>query len=84
MYEKDDQSLVFDCTYLKSVNTKFPFYVDQDHDLLPETCAYPFRFDEPKETKIDPIDSVHSLTPSTVPDRYKPLILPPIFHAFVK
>jgi len=55
-----------------------------NHNLLPETCAYPFRVDESKETKTDPTTSVHSLTPATVLDRYKPLILPPIFHAFLE
>ena len=80
MYEKDDQSL--DSTYLKSVNTKFPFDIDQDQDLLAENCIYPFQADEPQEIKTNPIDSVHTPRPCKIPDRYKPLILPLILHDF--
>ena len=82
LYEKDDQSL--DSTYLKSVNTEFPFDFDQDQDLLPENCAYPFQVDEPQEMKTNPIAYVHTPTPCKILDRSKPLILPLILHDLPK
>jgi hypothetical protein len=40
------------------------------------------QLDEPQEIKTNPTASVHTPTPCKIPDRYKPLILPPILHDF--
>ena len=78
LYDKGDQNL--HSTYPKSVNTKFRF----DPGLLTFPTSYDdsLQSDEPKENKIDPVALVYNPTPFIVPDRYKPLILPFVLHAF--
>jgi len=42
------------------------------------------QIDEPQETKTDSIPAVNTPTPCKIPDRYKPLVLPFVLHAFPK
>ena len=78
LYEKGDQNL--HSTYSKSVNAEFPF----DPGLLTFPTYYDdsLQSDEPKENKTDPATLVHAPTPCKIPDRYKPLVLPSVLHAF--
>ena len=80
LYDKGDQNL--HSTYSKNVNTEFPF----DPGLLTFPTSYDdsLQSDEPKENKIDPVGLVYTPTPYIVPDRYKPLVLPSVLHAFPK
>ena len=80
LYDKGDQNIHL--THSKSVNTEFPF----DHGLLTFPTSYDdsLQSDEPKENKIDPVALVYTPTPYIVPDRYKPLVLPSVLHAFPK
>ena len=79
-YDKGDQNL--QSTHSKSVNTKFPF----DPSLLTFPTSYDdsLQSDEPKEKKIDPIALVYIPNTVIIPDRYKPLVLPFVLHAFHK
>ena len=78
LYEKGHQNL--HSTYSKSVNVEFPF----DPGLLTFPTSYvdSLQSDEPKEKKTDPTALVHTPTPCKIPDRYKPLVLPSVLHAF--
>ena len=78
LYDKGDQNL--HSIYSKSVNIEFPF----DPDLLTFPTSYDdsLQSDEPKESKTDPVALVYTPTPFIIPDRYKPLVLPSILHAF--
>ena len=78
LYEKGHQNL--HSTYSKSVNVEFPF----DPGLLTFPTYYDdsLQSDEPKENKTDPAALVHTPTPCKIPDRYKPLVLPSVLHAF--
>jgi len=78
LYDKGDQNLQL--TYSKSVNTEFPF----DPGLLtfPTSHDDSLQRDEHKEKKPDPVALVYTHTPFIVPDRYKPLVLPSVLHAF--
>ena len=63
---------------LKIVNTKDLHAFELDQDPFSEFC------DEPQATKSDSIPVVHTPTPCKIPDRYKPLVLPSVLHAFPK
>jgi len=63
---------------LKIVNTKDLHAFELDQDPFSEFC------DEPQATKSDSIPAVHTPTPCKIPDRYKPLVLPSVLHAFPK
>ena len=78
MYDKDDQNL--DSTYSKSVNTEFSF--DLGPHPFSESYDDHIQIDEPKEIKIDTTTFVHTPTLCKILDRYKPLVLPLILHAF--
>jgi len=84
LYLRKDPQPAFDSFPLKIVDTKdlHAFELDQDHFL--ESCDDHLQTDEPQETKIDCTPSVHTPIPCKIPNRYKPLILPPISHAFPK
>ena len=84
LYLRKDPRPAFDSFPLKIVNTKYSHVFDLDQD--PSSKSYDDRLqtDEPKETKTDSTPSVHIPIPCKIPDRYKPLILPPISHAFPK
>ena len=69
---------------LKIVNTKDLHAFELDQDLSFESCDDCLKTDEPQETKTDSTASVYTSTPRKIPDRYKPLILPSISHAFPK
>ena len=77
LYDKGDQNLHSTCS--KSVNTEFSF--DLGLHPFPKYYDDPLRIDEPKETKTHPLAPAYTPRPSIIPDRYKPLILPPILHA---
>lgn len=80
MYDKGDQNLHL--TYSKYLNTEFPF----DPGLLTFPTSYDdsLQSDEPEENQTDPVALVYTPTPFIVPNRYKPLILPSVLHAFPK
>ena len=78
LYDKGDQNL--HSTYSKSVNTEFSF--DLGVHTFPKSYDHSLQIDEPKETKTIPVAPVHTPTPFIVPDRYKPLVLPSVLHAF--
>jgi len=80
---KDPRS-AFDSFPLKMVNTKDLHAFELDQDLSSKSCDDPLQSDEPKENKIDPVALVYTPTPCKIPDRYKPLVLPSILHAFPK
>ena len=80
---KDPQPTV-DSLPLKIVNTKYFHAFELDQNLSSESCDDRLQTDEPQETKTDSIPSVHTPIPCKIPDRYKPLILPHISHAFPK
>ena len=81
---RKDHRNAFDSFPFKIVNTKFPykFYLGQD----PSSESYDdhLQLDVPQEIKTNPTASVHTPTPRKIPDRYKPLILPPILHLFLE
>jgi len=80
LYDKGDQNL--HSIYSKSVNSEFPF----DPGFLTSPMSYDdsLQSDEPKEHKPDPVTLVHIPTAVIILDRYKPLILPSVLHAFPK
>ena len=52
--------------------------------LFSEICDDHLQIDEPQAKKTDFISAVHTSTPCKIPDRYKPLVLPSLLHAFPK
>jgi hypothetical protein len=62
-------------------NYFFSFY-DPDQDHIAETYVDQIQPDEPQEIKPSFTVPVHTPTPVNIPDRYKPLVLPPILHDF--
>ena len=66
------------------MNTKDLHSFELDQDLFSEFCDDRLQTNEPQEIKIDSILYVHTPIPCKIPNRYKPLILPPISHAFPK
>ena len=81
---RKDPQLAFDSFPLNIVNTKYLHAFELDQDLSSESCDDHLQNNEPQETTIDSIPSVHAPIPCKIPARYKPLILPPISHAFPK
>jgi len=84
LYLRKDPRLAFDSFPLKIVNTKCLHAFDLDQDPSSEYYDDPLQTDEPQETKTESTPSVHILIPCKIPDRYKPMILPHISHAFPK
>jgi len=84
LYLRKDPRPAFYSFPLNIVNTKCSHAFDLDQDPSFESYDDRLQTDEPKETKTDSTPSVHIPTPCKIPDRYKPLILPPISHAFPK
>lgn len=66
------------------MNTKYSHAFDLDQDPSFESYDDHLQTDELQETKTDSIVFVYTPIPYNVPDRYKPLILPPISHDFTK
>ena len=75
---RKDPRLVVDSFPLKIVNSKDLHTFELDQDPFSEFC------DEPQTTKSDSIPVVHTHIPCKIPDRYKPLVLPSVLHAFPK
>ena len=69
---------------LKIVKTKYLHAFELDQDPFSEFCDGHLQIDESQETKTDSILVVHTPTPCKIPDRYKPLVLPSVLHAFPK
>ena len=84
LYLRRDPRPAVDSFPLKIVNTKDLHTFELDQDLSSKFCDDHLQIDEPQETKTDSATFLHTLTPCKIPDRYKPLILPPISHAFPK
>jgi hypothetical protein len=57
-------------------------FLDPSQDLIVETYVDHFQPDEIQKIRPDLIGHVHTPTPVKIPDRYKPLVLPPILHDF--
>jgi len=79
LYFRDDYRLNFYCFPLKNVDENSPYTLEQqssnsfeDHHTAKEN---------PKIKSNHPITE-HILVPHKVPDRYKPLILPPTLYTF--
>lgn len=81
---RTDPRPAFDSFPMKIVNTKYLHAFELDQDPFSEFCDDHLQTYEPQETKIDSIPSVHTPIPCKIPYWYKPLILPPISHAFPK
>jgi len=81
---RKDRRPAFDSFPLKIVNTKDLHAFELDQDIFSEICDDHLQIDEPQETKTDNIPAVHTPTPCKIPDRYKPLVLPSVLHAFPK
>ena len=81
---RKDPRPAFDSFPLKIVNTKDLHAFELDQVLFSESCDDHLQTDEPQETKTDSVAFLHTRIPCKIPDRYKPLILPPISHAFPK
>ena len=84
MYLRKDPRPAFDSFPLKIVNTKDLHIFELDQDLSSKFCDDHLQIDEPQETKTDSIPAVHNPTPCKILDRYKPLVLPYVLHAFPK
>ena len=84
LYLRKDLRLACDSFPWKIVNTKYLHAFDLDLDPSSRSYDDHLQTDEPQETKTDSIAFVYTPTPCKIPDRYKPLILPPISHAFPK
>ena len=66
---------------LKSVKTKDLHAFELDQDPFSEFCDDHLQVEA---TKSDSIPVVHIPIPCKIPDRYKPLVLPSVLHAFPK
>jgi len=80
LYDKGDQNI--HSIYSKSVNSEFPF--GPGFLTFPTSYNDSLQSDEPKEQKPDPVALAYIPTAVIIPDRYKPLILPSVLHAFPK
>ena len=80
LYDKGDQNL--HSTFSKSVNIEFP--LGPSLLIFPTSYDTSLQSDEPKENEPDPITLVHIPIAVIIPDRYKPLVLPSVLHAFPK
>ena len=84
LYSRKGPRYAFDSFALKIVNTKCLHAFDLDQDPSSKSCDDRLQTDEPQESKADSTPSLHIPIPCKILDRYKPLILPPISHAFLK
>jgi len=84
LYLRRDPGPAVDSFPLKIVNTKDLHAFELDQDPFSEFCDDHLQIDESQETKIDSISVVHTPTPCKILDRYKPLVLPSVLHAFPK
>ena len=84
LYLRRDSRLAVDSFPLKIVNTKDLHAFELDQDLSSKFCDDHLQIDEPQKTKTDTIPPIHTPTPCKIPDRYKPLVLPSVLHAFPK
>jgi len=84
LYLRRDPRPAVDSFPLKIVNTKDLHAFELDQDPFSEFCDDHLQIDEPQETKTDNILAVHTPTPCKILDRYKPLVLPSVLHAFPK
>jgi hypothetical protein len=60
----------------------FLSFCESGQDHIVETHVDQIQPEEPQEIKPSFTAPVHTPTPVNIPDRYKPLILPPILHDF--
>jgi len=84
LYLRKDPRLAFDSFPLKIVNTKYSHAFDLDQDPSSESYDDHLQTDEPQEIKNNSTGFLYTPIPCKIPDRYKPLILTPISHAFPK
>ena len=84
LYLRKDPQPAFDSFPLKIVNTTCSHAFDLDQDLSSEFFDDHLQIYEPNETKTDSTASVQTPLPCKILDQHKPLILPPISHAFPK
>ena len=84
LYLRRDPRPAVDSFPLKIVNTKDLHAFELDQDPFSKFCDDHLQIDEPQKTKTDSIPVVHTPTPCKIPDRYKPLVLPSVLHAFPK
>ena len=81
LYFIEDLRLVFNYFPLKIVSNNSPNLFEQ---LSYESNADHFPINKPQIIMTDLTIPMHIPVPCKVPDRYKPLILPPILHDFPK
>jgi hypothetical protein len=82
LYLKKDHRPASNSFPLKIVNTDSLYVFDPGQNPFAATYIGHIPFDEPQETKAIFTVVVQTPIPFKVPDRYKPLILPPILHGF--
>lgn len=81
---RKDHRPAFHSFPLRIVNTKYLHAFDLDQVTSSESYDDPLQSDDPQETKTDSTPFVYTPIPCKIPNRYKPLILPPISHDFPK
>ena len=81
LYFLEDLRLIFNYFPLKIVSNNSPNLFEQ---ISYESNDDHFPIKKPQIIKTDLTIPVHIPMPYKVPDRYKPLILPPILHDFPK
>lgn len=79
LYFREDLRLIFYHFPLKNVNIYPPYPFKQ---LSPKSYDDHFSIEEHQTIKINHTIPIHIPIPCKVPDRYKPLMLPPILHDF--
>ena len=79
LYFREDFRLIFYYFPLKSVDIKSPYTFEQNSYNSYEDH---FPIEKPQTIKTNLTILVHIPIPCKVPDRYKPLILPPTLHVF--
>ena len=79
LYFREDFRLIFYYFLLKNVDIKSPYTFEQHSSNYYEDH---FPIEENQKIKTDHTIPVHIPVPHKVPNRYKPLILPPTLHAF--
>jgi len=79
LYFREDLRLVFNYFPLKIVNIISPYTFEQ---LSSESYEYHFPIEEHRIVKTNHTIPIHIHVPYKIPNRYKPLILPPTLHAF--
>jgi len=84
LYSRKDPRPAFRSFHLKIVNTKCLHIFDLDQDSYSESYDDHLQTNERQDTNTDSTPFVYTPIPCKILDRYKPLILPPISHAFPK